>query len=195
MRRRALTLLTNPPPPPTPACPSPLPLGCVMQYMATMGTPNGGRHGIPARLQRLFFVLAMAQPSDAAVMDLFGSMLMARYARATFVFLRTPSPPLSLTHHLCAAHVVSCITHHSPRWCRGGLVVFRPDSPSQGWPPRDCGALQRGAHSLAAHCVLSAVASPPTPHRPRGARARTCAGWVYPPRTRGRCPAPCWPSC
>jgi dynein heavy chain len=43
-----------------------------------MTTPNGGRHGIPARLLRHYFVLTCSQPSDSAVGSMFGSMLRAR---------------------------------------------------------------------------------------------------------------------
>jgi dynein heavy chain, axonemal len=50
-----------------------------LQYIAAMGHPSAGRQDIPNRLKRHFFIFNMILPSQQAINEIYGQMMLGRY--------------------------------------------------------------------------------------------------------------------
>ena len=70
-----------------PASTTPLPNGppapCPhRRYVAAMVTPGAGRNAIPSRLKRQFAIFHVPPPSEAALTDIFGTLMAGRFPAA-----------------------------------------------------------------------------------------------------------------
>lgn len=53
-------------------------------FVAAMVTPGAGRNDIPNRLKRQFAIFHVPPPSEAAINDIFGSLMAGRFCPGTF---------------------------------------------------------------------------------------------------------------
>lgn len=57
---------------------------CPNSYVAAMVTPGAGRNDIPNRLKRQFAIFHVPPPSEAAINDIFGTLVAGRFDAPTF---------------------------------------------------------------------------------------------------------------
>lgn len=59
-------------------------LPALVRYVAAMNTPGAGRTDIPNRLKRQFAIFHVPPPSEAAINNIFGSLMAGRFDAQTF---------------------------------------------------------------------------------------------------------------
>ncbi len=100
-----------------------------------MVTPGAGRNDIPNRLKRQFAIFHVPPPSEAAINNIFGSLMAGRFCPGTF------SPEVG------ARGWAVCRDQN----CRNGCVPSYPHRPGVGHVITSCSP---GFHSCLPHLVL-----------------------------------------